>query len=60
VEPVEKRNVDALAIAVGNAYVAYKLPPKLDFEKIKTIANTVNVLLVFPGASRIAFIKHLM
>ena len=29
---VEKTGVDALAIAVGNAHGAYKLPPKLDFE----------------------------
>ena len=48
---VEKTGVDALAIAVGNAHGAYKLPPKLDFERIKTIANTVNVPLVLHGGS---------
>ena len=48
---VEKTKVDALAIAVGNAHGAYKLPPKLDFERIKTIANTVNVPLVLHGGS---------
>lgn len=48
---VEKTGVDALAIAVGNAHGAYKLPPKLDFERIRTIANTVEVPLVLHGGS---------
>ncbi len=48
---VEKTGVDALAIAVGNAHGAYKLPPKLDFERIHTIADTVKVPLVLHGGS---------
>ena len=48
---VDKTGVDALAIAVGNAHGAYKLPPKLDFERIKTIAKTVDVPLVLHGGS---------
>lgn len=48
---VEKTGVDALAIAVGNAHGAYKLPPKLDFERIQTIARTVEVPLVLHGGS---------
>lgn len=48
---VDKTGVDALAIAVGNAHGAYKLPPKLDFERIRTIANTVGVPLVLHGGS---------
>ena len=48
---VEKTKVDALAIAVGNAHGAYKLPPKLDFERIRTIASTVDVPLVLHGGS---------
>ena len=48
---VEKTKVDALAIAVGNAHGAYKLPPKLDFERIQTIAKTVDVPLVLHGGS---------
>ncbi len=48
---VEKTKVDALAIAVGNAHGAYKLPPKLDFERIKIIASTVDVPLVLHGGS---------
>ena len=48
---VEKTGVDALAIAVGNAHGAYKLPPKLDFERIHTIAQTIDVPLVLHGGS---------
>ena len=48
---VQKTGVDALAIAVGNAQGAYKLPPKLDFERIRTIAKTVDVPLVLHGGS---------
>lgn len=48
---VEKTGVDALAISVGTAHGAYKLPPKLDFERIKTIANTISVPLVLHGGS---------
>ena len=48
---VEKTGVDALAIAVGNAHGAYKLPPKLDFERIYSIAQAVDVPLVLHGGS---------
>lgn len=48
---VDRTGVDALAIAVGNAHGAYKLPPKLDFERIRTIAKTVDVPLVLHGGS---------
>jgi len=48
---IDKTGVDALAIAVGNAHGAYKLPPKLDFDRIRTIANTVDVPLVLHGGS---------
>lgn len=48
---VDKTGVDALAIAVGNAHGAYKFPPKLDFERIRTIAHTVDVPLVLHGGS---------
>ena len=48
---VQKTGVDALAIAVGNAHGAYKLPPKLDFNRIRTIANTIDVPLVLHGGS---------
>lgn len=48
---VEKTKVDALAISVGNAHGAYKLPPKLDFERIRLIAQNVDVPLVLHGGS---------
>ena len=48
---VDRTGVDTLAIAVGNAHGAYKLPPKLDFERIRTIARTVEVPLVLHGGS---------
>ncbi len=48
---VEKTGVDALAIAVGNAHGAYKLPPKLDFARIETIRRTIDVPLVLHGGS---------
>ncbi len=48
---VERTGIDALAIAVGNAHGAYKLPPKLDFERITQIKNATNVPLVLHGGS---------
>lgn len=48
---VQKTKVDALAIAVGNAHGAYKLPPKLDFKRIETIRKTIDVPLVLHGGS---------
>ena len=48
---VQKTGVDALAVAVGNAHGAYKFPPKLDFARIREIAETVDVPLVLHGGS---------
>lgn len=48
---VDRTGIDALAIAVGTAHGAYKLPPKLDFERIKTIRKTIDVPLVLHGGS---------
>lgn len=48
---VEKTKVDALAIAVGSAHGAYKFPPKLDFERIRTIRDTIPTPLVLHGGS---------
>ena len=48
---VERTGVDALAIAVGNAHGAYKFPPKLDFMRIRKIAEAVDVPLVLHGGS---------
>ena len=46
-------DVDALAIAVGNAHGAYKFPPKLDFDRIDALAAVVPVPLVLHGGSGI-------
>ena len=48
---MDRTGVDALAIAVGTAHGAYKLPPKLDFDRIRTIARTVPTPLVLHGGS---------
>ncbi|WMC93409.1 class II fructose-bisphosphate aldolase [Kineothrix sp. MB12-C1] len=48
---VEKTGIDALAIAVGTAHGSYKLPPKLDFERIRTISNIIDIPLVLHGGS---------
>ena len=48
---VTKTGVDALAIAVGTAHGAYKLPPKLDFGRIREIAGTIDTSLVLHGGS---------
>ena len=47
----DKTGVDALAIAVGTAHGAYKLPPKLDFDRIRQIASTIDTSLVLHGGS---------
>ena len=51
---VEKTGVDALAIAVGTAHGAYKLPPKLDFARIRQIASAIDTPLVLHGGSGLA------
>ncbi len=50
-EFAEKTGVDALAIAVGTAHGAYKLPSKLDFERICKIAEMIDTPLVLHGGS---------
>lgn len=48
---IERTGADALAIAVGTAHGAYKLPPKLDFDRITEIADTIPTPLVLHGGS---------
>ena len=48
---VARTGVDALAIAVGTAHGAYRLPPKLDFQRIRDIAGVVDASLVLHGGS---------
>ncbi len=46
-----RTQIDALAIAVGTAHGAYKLPPKLDFARIEAIASLILTPLVLHGGS---------
>jgi len=48
---VKRTGVDALAVAVGNAHGDYAFPPKLDFERIKTISEITQTPLVLHGGS---------
>lgn len=54
VEFVERTGVDALAIAIGTAHGVYKGEPELDFERLKTINEKVEVPLVLHGASGVS------
>ena len=54
VDYVRRAGVDALAVAVGNAHGDYKFPPKLDFDRIDTIARRTGVPLVLHGGSGLA------
>ena len=51
---VHRTGVDSLAIAVGNAHGDYKFPPKLDFDRIETIAERTQLPLVLHGGSGLA------
>ena len=51
---VRRTGIDALAVAVGNAHGDYKFTPKLDFERIETIAGRTGVPLVLHGGSGLA------
>ena len=48
---VKRTGIDSLAVAVGNAHGDYKFPPKLDFERIETIAKSTGLPLVLHGGS---------
>lgn len=48
---VKRTGIDSLAVAVGNAHGDYKFPPKLDFERIETIAGSTGLPLVLHGGS---------
>lgn len=50
----KETGVDALAVAVGNAHGDYAFPPKLDFERIKTISEMTKLPLVLHGGSGLA------
>ena len=48
---IARTGADALAIAVGTAHGAYKLPPKLDFDRITAIGAAIATPLVLHGGS---------
>ena len=48
---VKRTGVDSLAVAVGNAHGDYAFPPKLDFERIRVIAEKTGIPLVLHGGS---------
>lgn len=48
---VDETGIDFLAIAVGTAHGVYQGEPKLDYDRIKTIRETVDVPLVLHGSS---------
>ncbi len=47
----ERTGIDSLAVAVGNAHGDYKFTPKLDFDRIVTIADNTGLPLVLHGGS---------
>ncbi|MBR2527439.1 MAG: class II fructose-bisphosphate aldolase [Blautia sp.] len=51
VDFVHRTGIDSLAVAVGNAHGDYKFPPKLDFDRIETIARGTGLPLVLHGGS---------
>ncbi len=48
---VPETDVDALAVAVGNAHGDYRFPPRLDFGRISAIAAVTGIPLVLHGGS---------
>jgi fructose-bisphosphate aldolase class II len=50
---VRETGVDVLAISVGNAHGFYRTPPKLDFDRIKKIRDSVDMPLALHGGSGI-------
>jgi fructose-bisphosphate aldolase class II len=48
---VRRTGIDALAVAIGNSHGKYKGVPKLDFDRLATLRDTVSVPLVLHGGS---------
>ena len=48
---VQETGVDALAVAIGTAHGAYKGVPKLHFDLLEQIRDTVDIPLVLHGGS---------
>ena len=54
---VSETNIDSLAPALGSVHGLYKGEPKLDFKRMKEIADKVNIPLVLHGGTGIDDIK---
>lgn len=52
-EFVARTGIDALAVSIGNAHGWYKGEPRLDFERLRLIRESVSIPLVLHGASGI-------
>lgn len=50
-EFVKLTEVDSLAISIGTAHGSYKGTPKINFDRLKEIANTISTPLVLHGGS---------
>jgi len=48
---VQETGVQALAVCIGNIHGKYHMPPNLDFDRLKAIADRVAVPLVLHGTS---------
>jgi len=48
---IEQTKVSALAVCIGNIHGKYKTQPRLDFERLKAIAENVSIPLVLHGTS---------
>ena len=53
-EFVDATGIDALAVAIGNTHGKYKGEPKLDFQRLQQIDQSVSVPLVLHGGSGIS------
>ena len=53
-EFVERTGIDSLAIAIGNQHGTYTAPPKINFEILEKVRNSVSIPLVLHGASGIS------
>jgi len=48
---VDETGIDCLAAAIGTAHGLYKLPPKLDFERLDTIRKLTKLPIVLHGGT---------
>lgn len=54
VEFVERTGVDTLAVAIGTGHGVYETKPDLDFERLETIKNLIDIPIILHGASGIS------